>query len=1100
MENYLRYPHLHHDLVTFVAADDVWIAPVAGGRAWRLSHDSVPVSNPRFSPDGEHVAFVSYRDGHPEAYVVPVTAGGAPQRLTWWGASRTTVLGWDGPDRVLVASHGGQANIRHLVVRSVGLDGSLRTPPYGPASGVAVRGDGTVALATAVSRTPAHWKRYRGGTAARLWLGRPDGDGLVWERLLREDTASLVDPMWVDGRLVFVSDRAAVLPGTVEEAGRQANLWAFATGEVTPRSRPGPLTDQGPDLGYVRDASTDGHRVVWHSRGRLWLLDSLDATPRKVEVTLPGAAATAYSLSPTDQLEPLRPDHGADASLVSWHGAAYWLAHREGPARALVAHASVRAREPRFLGRSGKAVLVTDTDGDDRLEVHDLQGGGSPQVLASGQLGRVLHVASDSLGERVATISHDGAVRLIDVADGALRQVAQSRQGEAESISFSPDGRYLLWSQPAIDTAEPTDQVARSVVLHQLMTLDTRDPAARPVALTSGTFHDHDPAFTHDGKHVVFLSERTFDPDYDVHEFALSFTGSTRPWLIPLAADQVPPFGPTATGWRISDADDKKDTKHGDDGDDDEPPPTSPDLDAHRAEQRVVPFPVPSGRYRDLRVTKEGVVWIASAGETGEIGSRRAGVTAEPATDTVQMWSFPKRCVETIVEAVDTLEVSGDGRWLVVRHKDAITVTPADRKPEEDDPVVVKVDLGRLRREVDPRQLWRQMYDENGRLMRDHYWREDMDGIDWEAVLTRWRPVVDAVASHDDLVDLLWETVGELNTSHAYVLPAEPPGSEAADRRLGLLGADLARAADGWRIERILPGESSEPQARSPLEAAGVGAREGDLVVAVDGAPVDAQHGPHTRLLGAAGKPVELTLRRDGEDRRVVVVPLPDEEVLRYQDWVRSRRAYVRERSGGRLGYVHVPDMMSFGWAQLHRDLRHASGCEGIVVDVRYNRGGHTSQLVLSRLVGRTVGWDVARHYAAPERYPAGAPRGPVVLVANEHSGSDGDIVNAAGQAMGLGPVIGMRTWGGVVGIDGRFTLVDGTEVTQPRYSFWLDGKGWGVENHGVDPDIEVEHSPGDFFSVDDPQLDRAMAEGLRLLEKTPAARSPEVPEPRVRR
>ncbi|RIK17442.1 MAG: tricorn protease [Acidobacteria bacterium] len=1101
MPNYLRFPHLHEDLLTFVAADDVWTAPLEGGRAWRLTHDSVPVAQPRFSPDGAHVAFVSHRDGHPEAYVVPL-AGGGPRRLTWWGASRTQVLGWDGPDRVLVASHGGQANLRHMVVRSVGLDGSVRTPPWGPASGVAVREDGVVALSTPMSRPPAHWKRYRGGTAARLWLGRPgetgqdrpDG-GMAWHRLLRDDAASLVDPMWVDGRLAFVSDRAAQLPGTAEQAGRQADLWVFdATDpDVAGGASPRQVTSQPAEVGYVRDATTDGHRVVWHSRGRIRVLDSLDAEPREVEVTLPGAAATPYSLSPTEQLGAVRPDHGGDASLTCWHGAVHWLAHREGPAHALVADDAVRAREPRFLGRTGRAVLVTDADGEDRLEVHDVEKGGEPVVLASGQLGRVLHLAVDPAGKRAATISHDGTVRLVDLAGGTVREVARSLQGEAESPGFSPDGRYLVWSQPTTGESE----------LHRLMVLDTRDPSAGPVALTSGTFHDHDPAFTDDGRYVVFLSERTFDPDYDVHEFALSFAGATRPWLLPLAAEQAPPFGPTAQGWRLSEDEDEAEEGRDEDGaeggkDKAEKVPVSPDLDVEGAEQRVVPFPVPSGRYRHLRATRGGVAWIAESGDTGQLGSRRAGVKGEPGSDTVQVWSFAKRAAETVVDKVDTFEVSGDGRRLVVRHGDTVTVSPADRHPEDEDPAVVTVDLERLRREVDPRTLWLQMFDENGRLMRDHYWREDMDGVDWDGVLARWRPVVEAVASHDDLVDVLWETVAELNTSHAYVMPAAQPWAEVAERRLGLLGADLERTGQGWRIERILPGESSEPMARSPLAAAGVGARPGDLVVAVDGAPVDPDHGPGPLLMGAAGKPVELTLRRDGADRRVVVVPLEDEEVLRYQDWVRSRRNYVRDRSGGRLGYVHVPDMASYGWAQLHRDLRHATEREGLVVDVRYNRGGHTSQLVLARLVAHPVGWSSARHYAAAGRYPAASPRGPVVLVANEHSGSDGDIVNAAGQAMGLGPVVGVRTWGGVVGIDGRFDLVDGTEVTQPRYAFWLEGKGWGVENHGVDPDIEVEHSPGDFFGGDDPQLDRAIAEALRRLDERPAASAPELPEPRV--
>jgi tricorn protease len=261
---------------------------------------------------------------------------------------------------------------------------------------------------------------------------------------------------------------------------------------------------------------------------------------------------------------------------------------------------------------------------------------------------------------------------------------------------------------------------------------------------------------------------------------------------------------------------------------------------------------------------------------------------------------------------------------------------------------------------------------------------------------------------------------------------------------------------------------------------------------------VDPAFGPATSLIGAADKPIELTLRRDDEDRRVVVVPLPDEEMLRYQDWVSSRRDYVEGSAGGRLGYVHVPDMMGSGWAQLHRDLGHATTRQGLIVDVRYNRGGHTSQLVLARIAKRLIGWVTGRHYQEHGAYPDASPRGPVVLVANEYSGSDGDIINAAGQAVGLGPVVGVRTWGGVVGIDGRFDLVDGTGITQPRYAFWLEGKEWGVENHGVDPDIEVIHTPADFFSEDDPQLDRAIAEALARLEQAPALVAPSLPAPKV--
>src|SRR5690554_2976494 len=272
MSAYLRYPHIHGDLVTFIADDDVWLAPTAGGRAWRLTTDRAPAAQPWFSPVGAHIAYISNRDGHPEVMVVDLATGGA-RRLTWWGAFRTLVLGWSADGRVLAATHAGEANLRHLVVKAVALDGAVERLDLGPASGVAIGQSGAVALSTTGNRSPAHWKRYRGGTASQLWL-RTEGS---WRRLLAQDTPPLTDPMWVGQSLAFVSDRAACFPDRADE---QANLWLWDTpGTGEPRR----LTHQGPDEGYVRDATTDGTRITWHSKGRLWILDDVASAPRRLD-------------------------------------------------------------------------------------------------------------------------------------------------------------------------------------------------------------------------------------------------------------------------------------------------------------------------------------------------------------------------------------------------------------------------------------------------------------------------------------------------------------------------------------------------------------------------------------------------------------------------------------------------------------------------------------------------------------------------------------------------------------------------------------------------------------------------------------------------
>jgi tricorn protease len=622
------------------------------------------------------------------------------------------------------------------------------------------------------------------------------------------------------------------------------------------------------------------------------------------------------------------------------------------------------------------------------------------------------------------------------------------------------------------------------------------------VALTSGRFDDFSPRFTADGRYLAFLSARTFDPQYDSQVFSLSFASPIRPYLAPVSATDELPFGPSVEGRSVEgrsvegrsvDSSGPGAVRGGvSDGAADR---AYPDLDTAGFEDRAAPLPVPSGNYRDLRAVENGVAWVRESSERGELGAARV-VGEEKKPDTAEVFAFDTRSVTILADKADRFEVSGDGTRIVVRSKDEVSVVPVDATGEcgSDDARRVSVDLSRLRYTLDRRAEWRQMYAETHRLMAQHYWREDMDGVDWDGIADRYAEVVARVSSHDELVDVLWEMVGELNSSHAYVTPPTPQRSPQA---LGHLGADFSRVADGWRIDRVLPGESSDPTARSPLRAAGVDARIGDVLVAIDDRPLDA-FGPNALLQGAADKPVALTLRRHGDLRRVVVVPVPDDAPLRYQDWVRGRAEHVAARSEGRLGYVHVPDMVASGWAQLHRRIRAAMACEGVVVDVRHNRGGHTSQLVLARVMQQVVGWDLIRHQD-PAPYPALGRRGPVAFVTNEQAGSDGDIVCAAARELGLGPVIGMRSWGGVIGIDGRFDLVDGTAVTQPRFSFWFPTEGWGVENHGVDPDIVVEHSPGDFGSTDR-QLDAAVDEVLRRLAERPAAVPPSLPEPRVGR
>lgn len=1056
---YLRFPHLHGDLITFVAEDDVWLAPLDGGRAWRVSADQVPVANPRFSPDGTHLAWTSYRDVEPEVHVAAVD-GGPSRRLTHWGAVRTAVIGWTPDGDVLATSNADQPQSRRTWAYAAPLDGTTpRRLPFGPVGAVAYGPGSAVLLGSRISTEPAWWKRYRGGTTGRLWVDR-DGSG-EFTRILSEMDASLVSPMWVGERIAFLSDH--------EETG--------ALYSCLPDGND--LRAHGRHEFYARNASTDGTRVIYHSAGELWLVDGLDAEPRKLEVRLggPRSSRQPYPISAGDSLGAAAPDHTGRGSAVEVRGTLHWVTHRDGPVRALSVRPGVRARLPQVLGQQGHALWVTDAEGDDALEIAPADGteaGASPRRIGAGQLGRVLELVAAPDGRRAAVVSHDGRVVLVNTDSGELREVSRSTEGDPTGLAFSPDSTWLAWSEPG------------QGMLRRIRMANTSDLSI--VDVTPLRFVDYNPVFTHDGKHVAFLSVRSFDPSYDEHVFDMFFANGCRPHLVPLSAITPSPFAPQLRGRPFGDPDEDKDEDSGKHSDD-EPPRTSVDIEG--LAERVVPFPVEAARYSSLHAVKGGLLWMHEPAG-GELGHHLADVDDRMPKPSLVRYDLRKRTTETIVDSLDRYWVSGDASRLVVREGRVLRVRPADSKGDTDDEI--DVDLSRIRVEVNPGHEWAQAYDEAGRLMRDHFWRADMGGVDWNAQLARYRPLLDRLGSHGDLVDVLWELQGELGTSHAYVMPAD----DGVDpkRRVGLLGADLERDGDGvWRVVRTLPGDTSDPEARSPLRAPGVAVRPGDAIVAVDGRPVPPE-GPAALLVGTANKPVELVIAPagGGSHRRAVVVPLLDDTPLRYQAWVAGRREYTHTATDGKVGYLHVPDMIASGWAHLHRDMRLEMRRDALVVDVRENRGGHLSELVVEKLARRIIGWQTGPEGRWASSYPSDAPRGPVVAISDEFSGSDGDIVTAAIKALGIGPVVGMRTWGGTIGIDMRYRLVDGTMVTQPRYASWMEGPGWGVENRGVEPDVEVPMTPADYAAGRDPQLDTAIRLALQALETRSVARCPEIP------
>jgi tricorn protease len=1135
--SYLRFPHLRGDLLTFVAEDDVWLAelpadPARPVRATRFTSDWQPARNPRLSPDGAHLAWVRRRDGAPEAYVAPVDGGDAT-RLTYWADERTDILDWLSAREVIVA--GGRLPMRGDVrAHAVPVEGGVPLVlPYGTLHGLAVHGPGGAVLTRrGIAHDASWWKRYRGGRAGKLWVA-PGGSG-DFQRILRDHEGNIDRPMWVGDRAAFLSDASGV-----------SELYSCLPDGSDLRQH----TDE-PDAFYARHASSDGTRIVFMRGGRLYLLNGLEDQVRPLEVRLVGTriGRTGFPASAGKNLGGFAADRTGRAAAIEVRGTLHWLAAKDGPARALAVTPGVRARVPVVLGDTGRAAWVTDANGEWSIEIGTVGGEIDAEPvrrILTGEVTRVAGMAASPDGALLAVSTEDNRLLLVEVETGTARVVTSGPHYAwgtlAEDPVFSPDSKWLAW-------AEGTEvDGPRKIRLADVSTLT-------PIDVTDGRFLDWSPAFSLDGRHLAFLSNRTFDPYYAEEVFDLYFMPGTRPYLVPLAADEPSPFAPTLNGRPVgageehhkprsaasSDGDGNGES-HGDGGDggdgDREPErgprhPAASRVDAEGIAGRIVPFPVPAGEYSRLTAAKGGMLWLESF-KHGALGDSMADPSHEAEKPRLRRYDFGKRETLTLADEAHQFSVSGDGNRVLVRDGGSLRLQPADARPDNGDRE--PLDLERIRVTVDPVAERRQGLHEAWLLQRDFFWRDDLGGVDWPAVRDRYAPLAEAVATQDDFVDLLWELQGELGTSHAYAVEDVHSGDPA--RRQGRLGADLERDPEGrWCLARILPGEASVPQARSPFEAPGVGARPGDVLVAIDGRAVDAELGPGPLLAGKAGKPTEVLLWRDaeadggaeaggkaaagpaggdpaggdpaggdpadgagvpgtaavrrGSTRRVVIVPLEDERLLRYQAWVADRRAHVHERSGGRLGYVHLPDQTARGWAAFHRDLATQTAREGLIVDTRDNRGGNTSALVVEQLMRRVVGWKLVRG-KVPRTYPPQAVRGPLVAVCDEYSASDGDMINQHLKDRGV-PIVGTRTWGGVVGIDSRFRLLDGIAVMQPKFMNWFDSVGYGLENFGCEPTVEVEYTPADANAGRDPQLDAAIDLALTDLVEHPAAVPPE--------
>jgi tricorn protease len=1057
MQGYYRFPTISKDSLIFVCEDDLWSVPIKGGIARRLTSNLAQVSHPSISPDGKYVAFVGYEEGQPEIYAMPAQ-GGTPKRLTFLGTP-CTVVGWSRDSkRIIFASNSKQWYLRTMYIYSVSKDKDIpKKIQVGPATQIAF-GPGKSTVIGRHTADPARWKRYRGGTAGVLWI---DAKGNKNFRKLIDLKGNFASPMWINKRIYFICDHEGI-----------GNIYSCSA-EGKNLKRHTDHTDF-----YVRNASTDGKNIVYHAGGNIYVHTLADNKTRQVriEYNSPRVQLNRKFVNAGDFLEDyaIHPE-GKKVSITS-RGKVFSMGNWEGPVMQAGQKSEARYRLGRWLHDGKQLIVVTDEKGEDALQIHHTDQAGKVESLPLMDIGRPIELEPSPTRPLVALTNHRFELIIIDIKRKKRIVLDRSKYYRIADIAWSPDGNWLAYSFP---NSERTACIKLA---------DTKTRKTYPVTKT--VLRDFSPSFDPDGKYLYFLSNRHFDPVYDTMQFELGFPANVKPYLITLKKDVPSPFKYTQIaprGLELPAFDKKmlepqKALKH-------------LSIDIPGIQDRIVPLPVSGGRYEMIHGIKNKVLYT-KAPITGGIELWQDDNVQSNAT--LHVYDLKEQKAAVITSGIVDFKVSHNSEILIYRSKNRLRIAKPVEKLDEKirkepaGPSSGWLDFSRVKVLVEPFHEWHQMYRDVWRLQRDHFWTKDMSGVDWKKVYKKYHPLLERIGTRAEFSDLIWEMQGELGTSHAYEWGGDY--RKHPQYRQGFLGAEFVfdKTRNAYRITNIVKGDPWDQYMTSPLLAPGLIVKQGDLLLMINGKRADRKMQPEEMLVNQAGAEIELTIAnaRGRNKRTITVKALPNEAGARYRDWVEANREKVHRASRNKIGYVHIPDMGPVGFAEFHRYFLNEIQYPGLIVDVRYNRGGHVSQLLLEKLARKRVGYDIPR-WSPPDPYPSESVLGPIVCLTNENAGSDGDIFSHAFKLFKIGPLIGKRTWGGVVGISPYYALSDGGLTTQPEFSFWFVDVGWQVENYGTDPDIEVEFRPQDYIKGRDPQMEKGIEECLKLMKKN----APKVPK-----
>ncbi|GAB4195513.1 MAG: S41 family peptidase [Wenzhouxiangellaceae bacterium] len=1048
----LRFPDLHGDQVAFSYAGDIWLAPVDGQTPARrlTSHPGLELF-PKFSPDGTQIAFTGQYRGDDQVYVIDIN-GGEPKQLTYyptsgplparWGTGHQ-VFGWtaDG-SAVLFRTSRDHFDFRRLYKAPVagGLPTALPMPQAGSGD---YSPDGEHIVYSPLFRDFRTWKRYQGGWAQNLYIydlaenrARQITDHVRTER----------DPVWLESGIYYVSDQ----DGTLE-------LFTYDSDSGNSRQ----LTRH--DDWDIKWASGDGDsRIVYELGGQLALFDTASGRERRLSIHVPDdeVRRSARRIPVGEQVEDIQLSPDGKRALLTGRGDVFSVPVEHGVTRNLTQRGDAHDRGAAWSPDGRHIAFISDRSGEQEIYLAP-QDGGEARQLTDSEHGHIYQLTWSPDSKAIAFHDHRGYLRMVDL-DGDETEIAHSPYGPTNDFKWSPDSQWLAFSRQNDNGIFGLYLWSRASGEVQLAT----DPL----------FMAYSPSFSPDGQYLYYVSDREFAPQIGSFEWNYVVDRESRMYGLALTKDAPNPFAPRNDETALAEGDEKS-------ADDDKEDAVKVTIDFDGLAQRAFQVPVEATNLQGLQVTEKHILYLTG----GPFYYGRQ--SDQPAT--LYAFDIAEREAKEVAANINDVVISDNGQYALVRQNGGIQryeIGKPDAKQA--------VNTGNMIVYRSPAEEWSVVFDEVWRRFRDYFYVRNMHGYDWQALRDRYRPLVDAVSTREDLNYLMGEMIAELNVGHAYVSGGDLQDGERSS--VALLGArfELDEASGRYRIAHIHQGHNEEPGYRSPLTEVGVNVNEGDYLLAIDGRELNADNNPYALLTDRGDQPVELlvnSLPRSDGARRVLVQPISSEAGLVYLEWVMGNQQYVTEQTDGKVGYLHIPDMGASGIYEFIKWFYPQLRKQGLVIDVRGNGGGNVSSMILQRLMKKPLAFGYRAHSDWAATYPPGSFNGPMVALINETSASDGDIFPHFFRAAGLGPLIGKRSWGGVVGITGHGPVIDGGDVFVPEFGLGDADNNWIIEGEGVAPDIEVQNDPA---SDDDAQLDRGIAEVLQRIEANPPVFAPKPPEP----